>query len=176
MEGVKDFPRLDLGSDGGLEELMEVVAFGYPFGATLGKSASTLVPSPHCGMTRMANCNAFNLPGAQPGQLASGAGQLRQGNRCGRLRLGRLQRDPSRGIPTHGAPTGVNFAIPVSIVSRFVARPEVQFDLPGQADALHKPVTFEARVTLLLPSAPPLSVELILKAGDGPERKARMDD
>jgi streptogramin lyase len=73
---------------------------------------------------------------------------------------------------TRGA--GVNFAIPVSAVDRFLARPEVQFNPrrlgPGE---MHKPVQFEARVTPLLPSAP-LTVDLILKAGNGAERTARM--
>jgi hypothetical protein len=82
--------------------------------------------------------------------------------------------NPSRGIPTRGAPTGVNFAIPVSIVSRCLARPEVKFRPPAlKPSNLRKPVTFEARVTPLLPSAP-LNVDLTLKAGDGPERRARM--
>jgi hypothetical protein len=52
----------------------------------------------------------------------------------------------------------------------------VQFSPPRLGPgALHKPVTFEARVTPLLPSGAPLAVELILKAGDGPERTARME-
>ena len=77
--------------------------------------------------------------------------------------------------------SGVNdaqatYAIPVSAVKRFLSRPEVQFTPPrlGPA-ALHMPVTFEARVTPLLPSATPLTVDLILKAGNGPEQSARMD-
>jgi WD40 repeat protein len=40
---------------------------------------------------------------------------------------------------------------------------------------LHKPVRFEARVTPLLPSKKALTVELILKAGNGPERTVRME-
>jgi tetratricopeptide (TPR) repeat protein len=61
-------------------------------------------------------------------------------------------------------------------VARFLARPEVQFTPPrlGSAD-LHKPVRFEARVTPLLPPKAPLTVDLVLKAGDGPERTARME-
>jgi hypothetical protein len=64
---------------------------------------------------------------------------------------------------------------PTRAVSRFLDRPEVQFSPPRLGpDALHKEVQFEARVTPLLPSRAPLTVDLILKAGDGPERTARM--
>jgi hypothetical protein len=73
--------------------------------------------------------------------------------------------------------TGMNQAIPVSTLSGFLARPEVQFSPPRLGSAeLHKPVRFEARVTPLLPSTAPLTVDLVLKAGDGPEGTARMED
>jgi Carbohydrate binding domain len=42
-------------------------------------------------------------------------------------------------------------------------------------ETFHSPVRFEARVASLLPSAAPLSVELILNAGGTPERAARME-
>jgi hypothetical protein len=70
----------------------------------------------------------------------------------------------------------MNQAIPISAVARFLARPEVRFNAPALGSSgLHKPVTFEARVTPLLPSPAPLTVELILKAGSDPERTARME-
>ena len=52
----------------------------------------------------------------------------------------------------------------------------MQFDLPrlGSAD-LRKPTRFEARVTPLIPSKALLTVDLVIKAGDGPERTARME-
>jgi S1-C subfamily serine protease len=35
VDGVKNLPTVPLGSDEGLEELMEVVGFGFPFGAAV---------------------------------------------------------------------------------------------------------------------------------------------
>jgi S1-C subfamily serine protease/tRNA A-37 threonylcarbamoyl transferase component Bud32 len=177
VEGVKDLPALTLGSDEGLEELMEVIAFGYPFGTELraiSVNRGNITALRHKdGRLQRIQLDVVLNPGNSGGPVLDRAGKV-----IGVVHSGIVvsSRAPARGAPARGAPTGVNFAIPVSTVARFLARPEVQFTPPqlGSAD-LHKPVRFEARVTPLLPPKAPLRVDLVLKAGDGPERTARME-
>ena len=67
--------------------------------------------------------------------------------------------------------SGVNFAIPVSHVSGFLARPELDAILPRiNRSNLHKPATFQARCWTVPPPAKPLDFELILAIDKGPER------
>jgi hypothetical protein len=71
--------------------------------------------------------------------------------------------------------SGVNFAIPVGTVLRFLARPDVRFDPPPLlAATVHTPLKFEARVVPLLPSGDALTVDLILKPARGKEQTHRM--
>jgi hypothetical protein len=161
VEGVKDLPALALGTDEGLEELAEVVAFGYPFGAALREISVNPGPISALrhnkdGQLQRIQLAAVLNPGNSGGPVLDSTGKV-------------------VGVAAAGF-AGVNSAIPVSIVSRFLSRPEVQFSPPRLGSAeLHKPVQFEARVTPLLPSPAPLTVDLILKAGGGQERTARMD-
>jgi hypothetical protein len=72
--------------------------------------------------------------------------------------------------------SGVNLAIPVSHVSRFVAKPDIQFTPPVVKHAnMHKPVQFQARAVSVLPSKIPLTLELILSTRKGEERKHEME-
>jgi WD40 repeat protein len=167
VDGVKDLPALALGSDEGLEELQDVVGIGFPLGKDIaGGEIPAVSVSPgsiNALRHKDGRLHRIQLDGAvAPG--SSGGPVLDQRGRV-------------IGVVASGVTgTGLNFAIPVSAVKRFLERPEVRFSPPplGSA-ALHKPVRFDARVTPLLPSAAPLTVELILKAGKGPERTARME-
>jgi hypothetical protein len=167
-DGARDLPALALGSDEGLEELMEVVAFGYPWvdSPAPGPDGYPAISVNVCSITALrrqeGRLKEIQLDGAALTPHSPGGPVLdSHGKVIGVVRPG---------------PTGMHQAIPVSAVARFLARPEVQFDLPRLGSAeLHKPVRFDARVTPLLPSAAPLTVELILKAGKGPERTARME-
>jgi hypothetical protein len=177
VEGVKGLPALALGSDEGLEELAEVVAFGFPFGTALravSVNSGSITSLRHKdGRLDRIQLDVVLNPGNSGGPVLDGAGKVIGVVESGIVVSGGTT---PRGVRPPGAPTGVNFAIPVSLVSRFLTRPEVQFELPrlGPAD-LHKPVRFEARVTPLLPSTERVTVDLILKAGNGPERTARME-
>jgi hypothetical protein len=73
------------------------------------------------------------------------------------------------GVVVAGVPgSGVNFAIPVSVVHRFVARPDVHFEPPQLGPAnVHEPLRFEARVLPVIEPAAPLAVELVLKPARG---------
>lgn len=71
---------------------------------------------------------------------------------------------------------GVNFAIPANEVTRFVSRPEIQFDPPVLNPAnVYKPVLFEVGVVPIIPSPAPVTVDLILKPARGSEQVHRME-
>jgi hypothetical protein len=170
IEGVKDLPTLALGSDDKLEELLEVVAFGFPFGTELAP-----------------NRKDYPAVSANPGSISS----LRQKDGT----LDRIDLNVTLNPGNSGGPvldksgkvvgvvkagirgSGVNFAIPVGAVTRFVARPDVEFNPPAlTAGNVHEPLEFEARVTLLLPSQAPLNVDLMLKPARGRERTFHMEE
>src|SRR5262249_36854058 len=152
----------------GLEEQMEAMTFGFP-------SAGTPAPGrkeyPAISVTLMritalprkdGRLTRIQLDSAVPAGNSGGPVLDQQGKVIGVLVSG------AKG-------PGANYAVAVATVQRFRSRPELQFRRPGLGAAeLRKPVRFEARVTPVLPSTSPLTVDLILKAGDGQERTARM--
>src|SRR5262249_41623376 len=80
------------------------------------------------------------------------------------------------GVVTAGVKGGVNFAVPVNVLGRFLARPDVQFTPPAVTPANRgRPLLFEARAVPVLPSAGTLAMELILRGADGKERKHRLE-
>jgi hypothetical protein len=183
IEGAKNLAALGLGSDDNLEELTEVVAFGFPFGTDLAPGA--LAPGRPAAPGRDYPSVSVNAGNITARRLKDGA-------------LNRIQLDATINPGNSGGPvldkngkvigvvasilvaqrlgrTGINEAIPVSHVARFVARPDVQFAPPRLGPAnIYQPVPFEVRVTPLLPTTAALSVELILKPDKGPERTYRL--
>jgi len=179
IDGVENLPVLPLGSDENLEVLMDVVFFGFPYGSDLPQGPGG---------------PPFGRPGQQARkeyQSATGGfgtiSQLRRKEKG----LDRIQLDGTINPGNSGGPvldkngkvigvvasqvvaerlgrTGINYAIPVSHVARFLTRPDIQFD-PPRIDAanIYQPVKFEARVTPLIPTKTPLSVALTLKPGKG---------
>ncbi len=168
LEGAHDLPVLSLGSDDKLEELMEVIGFGFPFGTALGVGERTYPAI----SVNVGNITALRRKDGQLERIQTDAA-LNPGNSGGPMldKSGKVI-----GVVVSGLRgSGINFAIPVSVVARFLARPEVEFNPPSLGpESIHEPVQFEARVTPLLPSKAQLTVDLILKSGDGPERTARM--
>jgi len=170
IEGVKDLPVLALGSDEKLTELQEVVACGFPFGVALtGGRREYPAVSINAGSVTSLRRKDDRLHRIQLDAA------LNPGNSGGPVldRSGKVV-----GVVVAGVQgSGVNFAIPVSTVAGFVARPDIQFEPPPlDAANLYKPVAFEARVVPILPSAAALTVELTLKpARGGKERTFRME-
>jgi hypothetical protein len=149
---------------------MEVVAFGFPFGKALAPGRreypAISVNIGHItslrrkdGRLHQIQLDAALNPGNSGGPVLDKSGKV----------VGVVQAGVREG-------SGLNFAIPVSTVAGFVARPDVEFDPPllGMS-SIHKPVLFEARVTSLVPRADPVTVDLILKPSKGPERTYRME-
>ncbi len=160
--GVKDLPALSLGSDTQLEELMTVWAFGYPSAPAPGQGAAF---SAH-----EASIRSLPLKDGRPPRIHLNAA-LDAGETGGPLLDGRGQ---VIGVVV-GVQGGVSFAVPVSTVTAFLDRPDVQFTPPLLGPgSFHKPAQFEARVTPVFPSAAPLTVDLVLKSSKGEERKYAM--
>jgi hypothetical protein len=170
IDGVKDLPALTLGSDDNLNELQEVVALGFPFGVALAPdrkeypavsiNAGSITSLRRLGdhLQRIQLDVALN-PGNSGGPVLDQSGKV-------------------VGVVVAGVPgSGVNFAIPVSQVAGFIARPDIQFAPPPlDAANIDKPVAFEAEVVPLVPSTAPLTVELTLKpARGGKERTFPME-
>ncbi len=71
--------------------------------------------------------------------------------------------------------SGVNMAIPVSHLRRFLARPEIALTLPAvKAANRHEPFDFTAKTISLMPSKEEPELELVLGAGPGKERRFPM--
>jgi hypothetical protein len=187
IEGAKDLSALTLGSDDQLEELMTVVAFGFPFGSDLpfdrpggppfgrpdqqerkdyptatvneGKITALRKKEGHTNVIQFdANINRGNSGGPVLDKNGKVIGVVR-----------------SQVVDNSLGRTGINYAIPVSHVTRFLEKPDIQFDLPRiDAANMYKPVTFEARVTPFVPNNNPLIVELTLKPDKGQEQSYLM--
>lgn len=167
VEGAKDYPTVPIGSDAGLTELMQVVVLGFPFGSALSVTK---------GNYPAISINVSNIT------------SLRRRSR----KLHRIQLDSGLNPGHSGGPVmgpkgdvvgivvsgvqgaGINFAIPVSHLRKFITRPNIELVTPSlSASTMHKPVTFQAKVTSFLPDAPPLQLELTLTA-DGKAQKHKM--
>ena len=172
IDAVSDLPTLSLGSDKELEELDDVVAFGFPLvrdghpSISINPGSITALRRPQ-GRLKEIQLDAELNPGNSGGPVLDKHGKV-----IGVVRSGLVAQGLGR--------TGINQAIPVSAVMRFLERPTVKFTAPIlQPSDLHRPVQFEATVMPLLPSvAPvePMTVELILSANASPEQKVTMTE
>jgi S1-C subfamily serine protease len=177
-EGATDLPALTLGKDENLEELAEVVAFGFPF--------STLLSTPPLPGNRQRERREYPAVSVNAGSVTA---LRRKGGELHRIQLdaainpgnsggpvldknGKVIGMVDSGVRVDGiGNTGMNFAIPASTIGRFLHRPEIEFHPPRlTAATISTPLAFEARVMRFFPSSAPLSVDLILKPSRGAER------
>ncbi len=171
VDDVKDLPIVSLGVDDKLAELMEVVAVGFPFGTALapdrkGYPAVSINTGSITALRRKNDAlhriqlNVALNPGNSGGPVLDKSGKV----------IGVVVAGVQGGA-------GVNFAIPVSTVTAFLAPPDVQFQPPQLAAGnLHKPMLFEAQVTQLIPdSAAAVTVDLVLKPNRGQAVTHRME-
>jgi S1-C subfamily serine protease len=170
VEGQKDLPTLPLGSADDLTELMELVAFGFPFGTEL---------APEEGQYPAISVNVGSVTSLRrkKGELyyIQLDAALNPGNSGGPVldKAGKVVGVVVAGV--RGA--GVNFAIPVNQVTRFLARPDLQVTPPVLTQAsIHQPAPFAVRATHLLPGAARMTLELRLRAGDEKERRYPMSE
>src|SRR5262249_47015078 len=158
-------PTLTLGSDEKLTELMELVTVGFPFGTALAPDRQGY---PEVSIN-VGSVTSLRRKGDALHRIQLDA-QLNPGNSGGPV----LDKDAKVvGVVVSGVQgSAVNSATPVSVRSRFVARPAFQFDPPQlNASNIQKPVLFEAWVLPVVKSTAPITAELVFTAGKGKERK-----
>jgi hypothetical protein len=173
VEGARDLPALSLGSDEGLEELMDVVAFGFPQAEnpapgrgghpaiSINAGSITALPRQE-GRLREIQFDAEMNPGNSGGPVLDGRGKV-----IGVVRSGLVARGLGR--------MGINQAIPVSAVARFLARPDASFTVSrSEAVKPGDPVDFEVKILELIPSTAPPDLELVLAAGTRSERRVKL--
>jgi hypothetical protein len=162
-------PSLPLGTMQGVSELMDVVAFGFPLGFALSPDHKEYP--------------AISVNAGKVSSLRAKGGQVE-----------RIQIDISVTYGNSGSPVldgegklvgvivsgvpgqrGINLAIPVSHVARFLSAPDIQFTPPDLTRAtLDKPTEFTARVVSLVPGSKETKLQLILQAGEQPAREFPM--
>jgi S1-C subfamily serine protease len=157
-EGVKDLPTLPLGSDADLSELMEVVAFGFPFGTMLSEDRREYPAV----SVNVGSITALRKKGDKLHRIQVDVA-LNPGNSGGPVldRKGKVV-----GVVVAGVRgSGVNFVIPVSHLTAFLDRPELTVTPPNIDRAnMHKEALFEARALSALPGGKALA------PGTGPAR------
>jgi Trypsin-like peptidase domain len=186
VEGLDKFPALYLGDDEKLEELMDVIAFGFPFGTGLARPGVAFPGQPQTSARReypsvSVNAGSITALRRKDGKLdrIQLDATINPGNSGGPV----LDKDGkvvgivvSMAVAQGLGRTGISHAIPVSHLKRFLARPDIDFDPPVLTPAnMHKLVLFEAKVVPLVPSAAPLTVDLILKPARGREQSHRLE-
>ena len=159
LPGQRDLPTLPLGVDRELDELSELIAVGFPFGTALAR------------------------PGQYP-SISVNLGTVTSLRRDEKGELNRIQLDAELNPGNSGGPvldqsgkvvgvvvsgiqgSGVNMAIPVSHLQRFLARPEIVFTPPVvPAGGKEQPVEFRADVVSVLPMPEPYVLELAVGSG-----------
>jgi S1-C subfamily serine protease len=167
-EKAEKLPALTLGSDEKLQELAELVAFGFPFGKSLALERGAYpAVSVNAGMVTSLRNKDGKLSriqidaGVNPGNSGGPVLDMR-GRIVGMVESGLLG-------------TTVNYAIPVSHIDRFLAMPDLQFTPPSLGRAsMHQPTLVQVKAVSLLPEAKSMNLELIVKTDDGRERRFPM--
>jgi hypothetical protein len=168
VKGQKGLPALDLAKDDNLAETDRVIAFGFPFGQVLAidqkKFPAISVNTGKVTSLREKNGELHRIqvdvvlnPGNSGGPMLDENGKL-------------------VGVVVSGIrSSGVNFAIPVRHVTRFISRPEILFQSPALKLAdLHKEVEFRARAVTFLAGAKAPDLELVLLTENQAPRKFPM--
>jgi S1-C subfamily serine protease len=167
-EGVKDLPALKLGSDDGLTELQELIAFGFPFGTALAK------PGEYPAITiNVVNVSSLRTDAKRELSRIQLDSNLNPGNSGGPVvdRYGKVMGVVVSGI--RGA--GINHAIPVRHVHKFLDRPVLVFRPPViNRKSQHEMAEFHAVATVLGGEAADLELELTLTQPTGEMRKFPM--
>ncbi|HEY1190085.1 MAG TPA: serine protease [Gemmata sp.] len=170
VDGVKDLPSLQLGSSDGIAELADVVACGFP----LGKALATDKKEYPAISVNAGSVTSLRLKGGElqfiqidvAVTFGSSGGPVLDDN-------GKVIGVVVSGIG--GGKAGLNQAIPVNQLDRFLKAPDIAFVPPAVSAAeLSKPVEFKARVVSFVPNAPEPTLKLVLRAGEGEPREFPM--
>jgi hypothetical protein len=170
-ENAESLAALQLGAADKLEELMEVVVFGFPFGRgqvtagdqypsiSINRGAISSLKRRNGRLDRI-QLNAAVNPGNSGGPLLNA-----KGNVVGII-VGRVEGH-------FGA--GIDLAIPVNILDHFLARPEIAFTADRtESIKVDDPVEFKARIVPLIPAKAALNLQLVFGSGTPNERRVPM--
>lgn len=158
-ESTGDFTALPLGSDEEVTELMDVIAFGFPFGNALATDKKerpavsvnagnvTSLRRKEGDLHRIQLDVALN-PGNSGGAVVDDKGKV-------------------IGVVVSGITAArINYAIPASHLTKFVNKPVFAASpLRLQRAEAQKPVLFKVKVASVLPNRPEPSVRMIVQAG-----------
>ncbi len=164
VDDPKGLTALPLADKDDVSETDELIAFGFPFGARLsadGKESPAITVSVGKVTSLREKDDALHRI-----QLDA---VLNKGNSGGAVlnKEGKVAGVVVGGIAVGGAAAGINFAIPVSHVHRFLSRAELVFDpAPLKFGAIHAATEFKAISLDMLPGAKPVEMELTLH-GEG---------
>jgi S1-C subfamily serine protease len=170
VEGAKDLPSLSLGTTENVTELADVVACGFP----LGKALATDKKEYPAISVNTGTVTSLRQKDRQL-QFIQIDVALTYGNSGGPVMddHGKVIGVVVGGIG--GGKAGINLAIPVNLLDRFLKVPEVSFTPPELTPiTLNKPQEFKARVVSFVPNAPEPQVKLVLQAGDEKPREFPM--
>ncbi len=169
VEKAGKLTPLKLGSIDDVSELMNVVAIGFPFGrflsndmadypsVTLNTGSVTALRRKGTVLDRIQIDAAVN-PGNSGGPVLDENGKV-------------------VGVVVSGlrSAAGINQAIPVSQLTRFLSTPDIQFTPPQLSPAASdKQFEFRARVVTFMPDASEPVVRLVLRNGDAAQREIVM--
>ncbi|WP_020471586.1 S1C family serine protease [Zavarzinella formosa] len=170
VDGVKDLPSLEFGTAEDVAELAEVVACGFPLGRALSTDKKEL---PACSVNA-GSVTSLRLKGGELEFIQTDIA-LTYGNSGGPVLgdNGKVIGMVVSGIG--GGKAGINLAIPVNRLERFLKAPDIAFTPPALTrDNLGRPTEFTARVTFFVPDAPEPSLRLALQSGDETPREFPM--
>lgn len=167
-QSTDKFPALPLGSDERLAELEELIAFGFPFGTALAQKGEY----PNITVNAV-NVSSLRTDAQRELHRIQIDSTLNPGNSGGPVvdRSGKVVGVVVSGIV--GA--GINMAIPVRHVRKFLQRPVIVLQAPTITPAnKHQPAEFRVSASTLDPEAAPLDVELVLRGPGNTERNLPM--
>jgi hypothetical protein len=169
-EGQKDLPALALATGNNLSETDELIAFGFPFGELLSAEQKQAPPiSVNVGKVTSLHEKNGELHRIQLDAV------LNPGNSGGPV----LNLDGKVvGVVVSGfRGAGINYAVPVNHVHRFLARPELLFQPPSLTLAnVHEPAEFQVQALTFEPSAArAMDLEFILKTEGQKARTFKMN-
>ena len=167
-DGAKDLPALPLGSTKDVAELADVVACGFP----LGKALSPDRKEYPAVSVNAGSVTSLRVKGGELQTLQIDVA-VTFGNSGGPVLD---DRGKVIGVVVSGiGGKGINQAIPVGRLDRFLKAPDVAFAPPDLTRAaLDRPTEFKARVVSFVPGAPEPSLKLVLQSGDGDAREFPM--
>ncbi len=171
VEKADGLAALPLGVADKLTELMEVVLFGFPFGRgqmtgadqypsiSINRGTISSLKRKDRQLDRLQLQAAVN-PGNSGGPLLDTKGRV-----IGVI-VGRVEGHIGAGI---------DLAIPVNVLDRFLSRPAISFTPTTRGTVkMAEPLELSARVVSLIPVTSPLDVQVVFAAGTERERRVSM--